>query len=251
MIRRQIQSLIVIIIITLSCKNRTPDGQITNITSNLKVTFENSEEYKFNDAEKEEIRKIAIKADKELRTLLPGLNKNLVLKSKPVPFDLGIVGGVTGRANTPNEVIAEISFKYEGGVIAAVNQSLSGHIYHEFHHVWKGWTLSENKFDKGIYIAAINEGLADVFSKTYTGHFLDIGSQSDDIKGWTKEVLKLPKDADYNRWMNQHEDGRLAIGYRVGTFIVENAMKNSEMTILELSNLTPNEILKLSRLEEK
>ncbi|WP_282081248.1 hypothetical protein [Aquimarina algiphila] len=51
--------------------------------------------------------------------------------------------------------------------------------------------------------------------------------------------------------MNQHEDGRLAIGYRVGTFIVENAMKNSEMTILELSNLKPNEILKLSRLQEK
>jgi len=223
--------LLSIIVLVLSCKNSTTKEQITYKESYLKVVFEDSKDYQFNNSEKELIKKTAILSDQEIRKLLPNITKNLTLRVIPVKYDLSIVGGVTGRTNTPHEVTAEIS-------------------YHEFHHVWRGWTLSKNEFEKGITTAAINEGLADVFSKTYTGVYLKVGNTSDDIGGWTQEVLKLPKDADYNQWMNQHNDGRLAIGYRVGTYIVEHALKNSNMSIIELSKHKPEEILKKSGLNE-
>ncbi|MDB4293644.1 DUF2268 domain-containing protein [Maribacter sp.] len=245
--------LLFIGILVLGCKNKNKavNEPIADEKSYLKIVFEDSEEYQFSTAEKELIKKTAILSDQEIRNLLPSLTKNLTLTVIPVGYDLDIVGGVTGRSNTPHEVTAEISYLYKDGVSGAVKRTLSGHMYHEFHHVWRGWTLSKNQFEKGISIAAVNEGLADVFSKTYTGVSLEIGNPSDDIRGWTQEVLELPKDANYNQWMNLHDDGRMAIGYRVGTFIVVFALKNSKMTILELSKLQPKEILKISGLDEK
>ncbi|KQC30231.1 DUF2268 domain-containing putative Zn-dependent protease [Flagellimonas eckloniae] len=244
------QIFLFIVLLISSCKNNANHKQITDEESYLKIVFEDSEDYQFNNSEKELIKKTAILSDQEIRKLLPSLTKNLTLRIIPVDYDLNIVGGVTGRTNTPHEVTAEISYTYKGGISAVVKKSLSGHIYHEFHHVWRGWTLSKNEFEKGISTAAINEGLADVFSKTYTGVYLKVGNPSDDIRGWTQEVLNLPKDADYNQWMNQHSDGRFAIGYRVGTYIVEQALKNTNMTIVELSNYKPEEILKKSGLKK-
>ncbi len=250
---KRIKTIVALIIILQFVSHKSGVSQVRDIMkiSHLNIIFEDSKEYHFSRTEKELIKKIAIQTDREIRMLLPDLNKKITLRVIAVPYDLEIVGGITGRAVNPREVTAELSYNYKEGVAGAAEQSLSGHLYHEFHHIWKRWTLSENKFGKGIDIAAINEGLADVFSKTYTGYFLDIGSSSDDIESWTREVLKLPKDADYNQWMNQHEDGRIAIGYRVGTFIVENAMKKSGKTIIELSELHPKEILSLSGLQKE
>ncbi len=244
--------LLFIVLLVLSCQIKKKDVNEPNAKSKsyLKIVFEDSDEYQFSNAEKELIKKTAVLSDEKIRNLLPNLTKELSLKVIPVNYDLDIVNGVTGRANTPHEVTAEISYTYKDGVIGAVKQALSGHIYHEFHHVWRGWTLTENKFKNEIPIAAVNEGLADVFSKTYTGVSLEIGSDSDDLMSWTQEVLKLKKDADYHQWMNQHNDGRIAIGYRVGTFIVERALENSEMTIIELSSLQPKEIIKIAGLHQ-
>ena len=224
----------------------TTDTRDTSNTSHVKIIFEDSEAYAFTDAEKKLIVETAESADREIRSLLPDLTKDLTLKVLPVAFDLDIVGGITGRASTPHEVTAEISYVYKDGVSAAIKRTLAAHMHHEFHHVWRGWTLTENEFEKGIPIAAVNEGLADVFSRTYTGFSLEIGSPSDDLDAWAQEILALPVDANYNKWMNIHDDGRIAIGYRVGSHIVEQAMENSGMNILALSELPPNEILALS-----
>jgi len=54
-------------------------------------------------------------------------------------------------------------------------------------------------------------------------------------------------DADYSTWMmGEHPDGRNSIGYRVGRYIVHQAIANSGKSILELSGLAPNEILRLA-----
>jgi hypothetical protein len=46
--------------------------------------------------------------------------------------------------------------------------------------------------------------------------------------------------------MGEHPDGRNSIGYRVGRYIVHQATANSGKSILELSELTPDEILALA-----
>jgi hypothetical protein len=46
--------------------------------------------------------------------------------------------------------------------------------------------------------------------------------------------------------MGEHPDGRNSIGYRVGRYIVHQATANSGKSILELGELTPDEILTLA-----
>jgi uncharacterized protein YjaZ len=46
--------------------------------------------------------------------------------------------------------------------------------------------------------------------------------------------------------MNQLPDGRTAVGYRTGAWLVKKAMSNSEMSIVELSDLSVSEIYQLA-----
>ncbi len=46
--------------------------------------------------------------------------------------------------------------------------------------------------------------------------------------------------------MFEHPDGRLAIGYRTGNFLIRKAIAKSGKNIIELSENTPDQILKLA-----
>ena len=137
---------------------------------------------------------------------------------------------------------------FPGGISAAAQNALSSTIFHEFHHLDRGWTIQGNKFGAGIPIAAVNEGLATVFSEEYTGvYFEDAYSYPEDAVEWLEEILALPEDADYSTWMmGEHPDGRNSIGYRVGRYVIHQATAKSGKDILKLSKLSPNEILELA-----
>ena len=103
-----------------------------------------------------------------------------------------------------------------------------------------------NKFGQGIDIAMVNEGLAVVFAENSTKQIFEGTSFPEEVVNWVDEILALPKNANYNDWMNQHPDGRMGVGYRSGNFVVRKAMKDSGKNILEMSKLDPQEILELA-----
>lgn len=59
----------------------------------------------------------------------------------------------------------------------------------------------------------------------------------------------LPR-ANYGHWMGFHPDGRIAVGYRAGAYVVRLAMKNSGKDIIELSKLSVEEIYRLANLQD-
>ena len=183
---------------------------------------------------------------RSVRTLFPTLTETINVSVVIVDRDLNAVGGVAGRADAPGEVLIEISSRFPGGLSAAVEAGLSVSLFHEFHHLVRGWTMTQNRFGPGIAIAAVNEGLASVFAETYSGTTFDRFDYPDDASDWLDEILSLPLDADYNAWMNDHPDGRIAIGYRVGRYVVHEAMRHSGQSVLELSTLSPEQILGLA-----
>ena len=141
----------------------------------------------------------------------------------------------------------QISNNYQGGVIDSVYEGIKSTIFHEFHHLSRGWAIQDNKFGPGISNAMVNEGLAVAFTEIYTGNIIDVNSYTEEADNWVKEILSLPLDASYAQWvMGEHPDGRTYIGYRTGNFLARQAMKNSGQSILELSSLMPNEIIKLA-----
>ena len=188
-------------------------------------------------------------SENEVRDLLPSLPDSIKIIVENVDWDLELVGGVTGRteSNSPPLIMLQISNNYGGGVIDSVYTGLKTALFHELHHLSRGWAIQDNKFSYGIPNAMVNEGLAVVFAEIYTGDISEVNSYPDEADSWVREILELPLDASYSDWvMGEHPDGRTYIGYRTGNFLVRKAMTQSGKNILELSELMPEEIIKLA-----
>ncbi len=213
----------------------------------LDILFEDGQ-FQFTLEDKQLIESIVVESEKSVRALLPGLTENIRVIVTIIDRQLDVAGGVSGRAetHTPGEVIIEISNVFPGGVKEAVKTSLASTVFHELHHIYRGWAIRDNKFGRGISIAMVNEGLAVAFSEIYTGNIVDANSYPDDADDWVKEIILLPLDADYAQWvMGEHPDGRTSIAYRAGNYLIHEVMAKTEKDILELSELSPDEILKL------
>ena len=240
------------VIFQSSCSDENRESQspksLSETTSTLQILFHDGDAGRFSVAEKETITSILVESETRVRELLHNLPKVIDVSVVIIDRDIDVVGGVSGRADAPGKVVVELSKVFPGGISAAAQSALSSTIFHEFHHLDRGWTIQGNKFGAGIPIAAVNEGLACVFSEKYTGvYFESAFSYPEDAVEWLEEILALPEDADYSTWMmGEHPDGRNSIGYRVGRYIIHQATAKSGKDILELSKLSPNEILELA-----
>ncbi|AKS43011.1 hypothetical protein WM2015_2653 [Wenzhouxiangella marina] len=166
-----------------------------------------------------------------------------------VPVDrpaLNALGGVTGRADRPDQLLIEISWTYPEGVIAAVEGELASTFAHELHHTVRGWVMEGNHYGYGIQIAAINEGLATVYAEELFGRTKAADQPPAEVADWAEEVLALPRASDYGQWMFSHPDGREAIGYRTGRWAVRQAMARSGLDIVALTERTPDAIWRLA-----
>ena len=234
--------LLLSVFIINQCKPKTDD----DIISNALIIFNESEERKFTESQKNQIQKIIPATEMKVRSLLPGLPDSITVQLEIVDWDLKEIGGVTGRTqtNNPPVVLIQVSEKYPGGLSKAIDMGLEYVIFHEFHHLYRGWAIQDNRFEQGISIAAINEGLAVVFSSEHTGKVFTADSppESSIAESWVDEILDLPTTAHYGTWMFEHPDGRRAIGYKAGNYIVSKAISNSGLDILELSELSVEKI---------
>jgi hypothetical protein len=215
---------------------------------NAEVVFQ-EDSLRFTEPQKEFIREVIFNSEKEVRILLPELPDSIRVIVENVDWNLDVVGGVTGRTetNSPPLVMIQISGKYVGGIIDSIHSALRATIFHEFHHLSRGWAIQDNKFSYGIPNAMVNEGLAVVFTELYTGNIQEVNAYTDEADNWVKEILALPLDASYSDWvMGEHPDGRTYIGYRTGNYLARKAMNISGKNILELSKNRPEEIIRLA-----
>ena len=236
--------LIIPVLCIISCNTNSKKSSITNVD----VVFQ-EDSLTFTESQKVFIREVISNTEEEVRNLLPNLPDSIQVIVGNVDWNLDLVNGVTGRTETnhPPLVLVQISNNYQGGVIDSVYQGIKSTIFHEFHHLSRGWAIQDNKFSYGIPNAMVNEGLAVAFTEIYTGNINHVNSYTEEADHWVKEILALPLDANYADWvMGEHPDGRTYIGYRTGNFLVRRAMNNSGKSILELSNLMPNEIIELA-----
>jgi hypothetical protein len=236
--------LIIPVLCIISCNSNSKKSPIANVD----VVFQ-EDSLKFTEPQKVFICEVISNSEDEVRGLLLKLPDSIKVIVEAVDWDLDIVSGVTGRTetNSPPLVLIQISHNYKGGVIDSVYQGIKSTIFHELHHLSRGWAIQDNKFSYGIPNAMVNEGLAVAFTEIYTGNINEVNTYTDEADKWVKEILALPLDASYSDWvMGEHPDGRTYIGYRTGNFLVRKAMIKSRRSILELSELMPNEIIKLA-----
>ena len=212
------------------------------------VVFQ-EESYKFTEAQKATIKEFIVKTEKEVKTLLPKLPDSINVIVELVDWDLDTVGGVTGRteSNNPPVVAIQLSKNYREGIVDSLKSGIRSTIYHEYHHLSRGWAIKDNKFSYGIPNAMVNEGLAVAFAEQYTGAVYEANSYTDQAHYWVKEILELPLNANYSNWvMGEHPDGRTYIAYRTGNYLIQKAISLSGKNILELSELMPEDIINIA-----
>ena len=237
-------TLIIPVVIIFSCNSDSKKSPLANVD----VVFQ-EDSLRFTEPQKAFIHDVISNSEEEIRDLLPKLSDSIKVIVEAVDWNLDIVGGVTGRTekNSPPLVMVQISNNYQEGIIDSVHSGLKTTIFHEFHHLSRGWAIQDNKFSYGIPNAMVNEGLAVAFTEIYTGNINEINAYTDEADSWLQEILDLPLDASYSDWvMGEHPDGRTYIGYRTGNFLTRKAMTMSGKNILELSELMPDEIIKLA-----
>jgi len=217
----------------------------------ISAGFLSSDAFSFTEAQEARTLAVLEATYRAMRADFPALADQIAVTIIPVDRDLSAVGHVSGRSDAPGVVVLEISTSGGGGVDAAIGDGLESTFAHELHHLVRGWTISGIRFGPGIAIAAANEGLAVVYAATLTGKTYP--GNAPPAEGlaieWAREIRGLPLHADYGEWMFSHPDGRAAVGYRTGSFIVRRAMENSGREIVDLSTLNPDEIWNLAEID--
>jgi len=120
-------------------------------------------------------------------------------------------------------------------------------IFHEMSHA--------ARFNLSIWHAtaidmSIFEGLATVFEREHVGSEPLWGQyDADVIHEWFAELNALDDGVLDNEYRFKHHDGRRWISYKVGTYIVDEAMRLSGKSIIECTQMECSAILALADLD--
>jgi uncharacterized protein YjaZ len=183
----------------------------------------------------------------EVRELLPGLPKTV----KIYFGDYGIIpeSGVGGYAYSHDTITISIDpdFKDKKKQLKDTRPT----IFHEAFHLYQNYTGESGPFtaiDNAIY-----EGMATVFEREYCGIWQPYGNYretpEDSLKQWLQDLQQLSlKDFQntYSEWKFYHSKLKERwIVYKVGTWITDQVLEKHKLKILDLSDKTATEVLKL------
>lgn len=212
----------------------------------ITVEFSEGTEGKFTEEAKVSIREIAEKTEAEVRQFLPDLPEDILLSvsagSNVIP-ELGI------GASSPR--LGHIEFvvdtNHPQSTESIVRTNLRSTLFHEMHHLTRGFVISGGEPITSFMDAVVGEGMATVFEREFAGSDPLWGKYPDDVHIWVEELIELPMSAfnSYGEWMFQHPDGRRWIGYRAGTYIVDQVQSDSGLSSADLVKVPTQEILDL------
>jgi hypothetical protein len=214
----------------------------------MNIFFLDTDEFQFPEGQRSLIIKTAGLAEKEIRELLPSLASHLnltVISSKHVIPETG------EAATTPNASWIQLSINPwdERGVEKIVEAQLRSTLFHEAHHAAR---VAKQPWGNDLVTNAIAEGLATVFERDFTGSRPLWGDYDKDLAAdWSKELLAADSEtANHDHYFFYHPDGRRWIAYRVGTYIVDQAIaRNTDITSASLVDEPADKILDLAGLK--
>jgi uncharacterized protein YjaZ len=186
----------------------------------------------------------------ELRGFLPKLPKTMKLYFG-TNYDYG-ESGVTGSAVGVDAIKIGIDPNVESR--EKQHNKIRSIVFHEGYHVSQGFYLGR---EFSALESAVYEGCATVFERDYAGStpkwgdYLKEGKEKllewyDSMKSITAEQYFEPSGETWNKWAfydpETDESWRV---YKVGTWIVDDVMKKTGLTVVELNDMTAEQILKL------
>lgn len=213
-------------------------------TTGIRTEFVGS--YAFSATERRTIARVAGLATLEARRSLPALAPQLTLQvrsGKDVIPELG----ATATVGLSDWVQWTVDPDHPLGVVKIAETHLRGALFHEFHHLVRGGTISTATLMDHV----VTEGLATVFERDFAGESRPWADYPSDVSKWVDELLVQPPTANRSEWMSRHRDGRRWIGYKAGTYLVDRAIKRLNRSSAELVSTPAAEILAAASVDKK
>lgn len=164
------------------------------------------------------------------------------------PRTNNLIEGTGGNAHTHNSELIELAFDPEFKQASAerILSDVKFSVYHEMNHAAR-WNLGiwHNTF----LDYCVMEGLANVFTRDHANEDAPWAKYPDNVTDWIQEITGKN---DLFAWANysfDHPDGGKWIAYKVGTYIVDTAIKNSNESAIELTKMKCGMILKLAKID--
>lgn len=217
-------------------------------TPELAVRFVDSDAHAFTEEERRVIRGLAAEAVAEVAALLPGTPERIELVVEAGPRVIPETGD-GGAAVAPGRISWMVDPDRPGGVLAIARARLRTTLFHEIHHLARGWTFEGGTAGGRMIDAAASEGMATAFERDAGGWDPPWGAYPPEAGDWIEELLAVESLAPYATWMFQHPDGRRWIGYRAGTWLADRAIAASGRSAAELVGTPTDEILALAGIQ--
>lgn len=208
----------------------------------LTIRFLRSESDTFTRAERRAIEDGSRAAIAEVRRLLRGVPSHIELTVRP-GTDVIPETGETGDAMPPNGLMFTVDPSRPGGVAAITESWLRPFLFHEIHHLVR--YASENP--STLVEHAITEGMATAFERDFAASAPPWGLYPGNTAEWASELLAQPGSVSQKDWMFNHPDGRRWIGYKVGTYWVDQVKAKTGKSAADLVATPASEILTLAR----
>ena len=189
--------------------------------------------------ERRAVQEIADSAFRDVAKLLPTLPKSLTLVVQPGK-DVIPETGETATAVLPASVYW--TFDPDRDLLAIARKELRPTLFHELHHLARDARVGR----ASLMDSVVTEGMATAFERDFGKVDPPWGVAPPEVMEWTRELLDQPDLAPRDAWLSRHPDGRRWVGIRVGTFLVDRAVKASGRSAAELVTTPTAEILRLA-----
>lgn len=206
------------------------------------VLFYRASGYSFSWSERRTIDGIAEASAMQVASLLSGLPERVTIRveagQRVIPET-----GEGGSAHPPDVVYWTVDPRRGESVQAIASRRLRGTLFHEFCHLARERAVPS---DHRLIDDVVAEGLATAFERTHAGAHAPWGDYPPEVAEWVEQLAGLGPDASRDHWMFRHPDGRRWIGYKVGTYLVDVAQRQSRRPLAELVTVRTDDLLRLA-----
>lgn len=184
------------------------------------------------------------KAHKEVSELLPFGSKHINFFVQPREY--GLIKETQDNGHAHNSEFLEFAFNptVDEKGLKTILDDIKATVFHEMNHAAR---YNIPIFHVKFLDNCIMEGLATVFERDYGGSKPPYGKYPKNVADWVQEIIDKNDMFAWQEYSFDHPDGRRWIAYKVGTYIVDEAIKNSGKTVIELTQMECADILKLAK----
>lgn len=211
----------------------------------MKIHFADSS-YKIDPDFKEKYVAEIEKAYQQVSKLLPFGSSHINFFVQPREY--GLIVETQDNGHTHNSEFLELAFNptVDTKGLKVILDDVKATIFHEMNHAAR---YNIPIFHVNFLDNCILEGLATVFERDYGDSKPPYGEYPGNVADWLREIIDANDMFSWQEYSFNHPDGRRWITYKVGTYIVDQAIKYSGKTVIELTQMECANILALAKID--